>query len=242
MGQTRLLLNESSFARCDTLSMRDGRLNFDLMVDARVRQAELPVAIDGPADSLPERMDWRPATRVAGNSHGVPLQDLAMFDGGQRLLLGGRADAQARLASWQERWGEDGRRSEDSCMLLVAFGEDRPVGYMELGITFLRQHKDVDLFVRVEYLCVNPRARNQGYGIDLSIAAGVFSADMLLALYSSVRSGTRITSTICSELVSERSELIARQIQRSLTRRVDVLNRERRRSSIGVEEPRLMAG
>src|SRR5205085_5062438 len=66
MGQTRLLLNESSFARCETLSMRDGRLSFDLVVDSPLRHSELPVAIDRPADDLPARLDWRAATRLAG--------------------------------------------------------------------------------------------------------------------------------------------------------------------------------
>ena len=242
MGQTRLLLNESSFARCETLSMRDGRLSFDLVVDGPLRHAELPVAIDRPADDLPARLDWRAATRVAGNSNGVPLQELAMFDGGQRLLLGGRADAEARLARWEELRKADGRRAEESSVLLVAFGDQHPVGYMELGITFLRQHKAVELFVRIDYLCINPQARNQGYGLDLSIAAGVFAADILLALYSSVRSGTRITSTICTELVAEGGEPISLQIQRSLARRVDLLNGERRRSSVNVEQPALVAG
>ena len=242
MGQTRLLLNENSFARCETLSMRDGRLNFDLVVDAMVRQEELPDPGDEPEDSLPERQDWRAATRIAGNSHGVPLQELALFDAGQRLLLGGRAEAEARLARWEQHRKDDGRRSEESSLLLVAYADQHPVGYMELAVTFLRHHKDVELFVRVEYLCINPRARNQGYGIDLSIAAGVFSADILLALYSSVRSGTRITSMICSELVSEGGEPVARQIQRSLARRVDRLNHERRRSSVNLQQPMLMAG
>lgn len=241
-ASTRLLLQESSFARCQALSMTRGRLDFELLVDSQLRQAELLRAGSVAVDQLLDRLARGASTRVTLSGSGIRFADPAkMFKAGQ-LFDDSQADAEIAPARWEGRLDGEGQATEGSSLVLVGFEREQPVGYIDLTATVVQQDKRVELLLGIESVCVNPFVRNNGYSIDLSLSAGLLAADLLVALYSSVRHGTTIAATIRSELASERVKLIARQIHRSLKQRADLLNKEKRRPSIAMSEPQLTAG
>ncbi|HEX7890204.1 MAG TPA: hypothetical protein VF522_12655 [Ramlibacter sp.] len=235
----RLLLKESSFALCQALSISQGQLRFDVRVDHNMREAELFQPPGLGADPLRTLLADAAPTLATLDCAGMNIPNLT------RLIhppgSGSEAHCSAPLARWTaapER-GPERYPSEGSSLLLAGMEREQPFGYVHLTTTVRRQPGNVYFCARVHRVSIHVPERATAYTTDLALATGVLAADLLVALYSSVPHATAISSDVRSDSASEPGVLVARQIHRSLARRVDHLNLQKRRPSVAVAMPSL---
>jgi GNAT superfamily N-acetyltransferase len=152
-----------------------------------------------------------------------------------------------KLRSYERVWSSgwrDGARDEGQHVVLVAYDSASPVGYLGMEISVVRERgtRDAYMFFSLPLIYVAPRYRNQGFGIDLSVAAGQVASDLMQAVYRAVRPNAVISCTVSADYESKGGEATAEMVHTSLCLRSEILGESGSRKSIVVETPELDAG
>ena len=231
MRPPRLVLRDNSFVGCRALSMPAGRLHFDLVVNDILRDAELP-----PGDALLPLTAMRLPTRVSLDPRSVRLASMAATFDAPAPGAEGPGDPGA-LAAWD--MGIAGEGSEGTRLLLVAFAQDLPVAHCHQRIVLLRDTAGVNLLFRTSCIRLQRDGDQPAHPIDLAVAAGVLAADLLTAVYVSVRAGTAISPVLRPEPDCEEGDLLVRQMAHALQQQRARLAQQGRRPSIVVHAPRV---
>lgn len=145
---------------------------------------------------------------------------------------------------WHCRWLPQDEKYESQQVVLVAFNENTPVGYIGLELAVCRPPDEQLAYVYVEpsLVYVAPAHRGLGYGLDLSIAAGWICRDLVDATYNAVPSGSRIDGELFADYESERGEVISQYLFACLEWNVDRLKKEGARREVSIGEFILDAG
>lgn len=181
----------------------------------------------------------RPATQITCNPAHLPAAELKKKMAASRGRRAAEVGGYGLHDSYDLEWNESGQS-----LVLVAFGEDMPVGYAAVDVTtqYGIHPKTVHLRIEAHAVHVQPSYRGRGYGIDLSIAAGWVAEDVYTAMYRAVRSGWSLESTVYADYESKGGQSFTEQIKSALDVRTDLLNEVKQRPSVKVEHPILDAG
>jgi hypothetical protein len=117
-------------------------------------------------------------------------------------------------------------------LILVAFQKPKPVGYisLDLGAIWYADERCTSLRVQPHMVYVAPRLRGAGFGVDLSIAAGLICEDFVQAVYRAVPSRTKIEGVIEGDFESQGGEKIYQHLLDCLHCAVDLVRDGSRRS------------
>jgi hypothetical protein len=240
LGRTpRLLLTDNSFARCQALSMSQGRLRFDVKVDRLLREAEFLSEAGGRLAALAARAAG-PATRVTLDCPAMASPKLSRFLDAVRDR-NPSPGTPPRWTTLDERVG--GRYpSEGSSLLLAGMELEQLFGFVHVGAVVQRDPGEVSFCASVHQVSVfDLPERADAYTADLALAAGILVGDILVALYSSVPHATTIVSEVHLDSDAPRETFVAGQIHRALARRIHHVNLQKRRPSVTAAPPTLQA-
>lgn len=226
--------------------LTDQGLRFEARIGPDERMAEIFEIGDGEReveDALAELEQIRPYTSVVAN----PCEPSA------EALLKILCDAQDSLAPdesisirhglpspYERRWSRNKRTDEDTegqYLVLVAFDQNLPVGFIGLRVTLIHgsEEKQITINHSIELAYVHPVHRRKGFGIDLSLACSQLGQEVFEATYRAAPTGYTIVPAIYADFESEGGERITQQLAAGLDVKADMLRMYGKRRSITVK-------
>lgn len=247
------LLKPKHFLGLDTQLNGQG-LSFEVKIGAEERTEEILEIADGDQDAeevLSEIQRLRPYTTVIVNPKTCPAGSLLkiMRDAQKSLIPEEKISISHGLPSgydieWSRERTTNGEDSEGQYLVLVAFDQEKPIGFAGLGINLCHWRDDKQIYIgnSFELVYVHPAYRGKGFGIDLSIACGQLCQDIFVATYRAAPTGYTITPGIDADFESQGGERITWQLASALDYRADMLRLFGKRRSITVDSTNVDAG
>jgi len=228
------LLRPSLFARTGFLRLQGGGLTASASVGSVDRQAACPSVGNtfDDIDKFLERFDGRQPTRIEINPRRFSLSRLRVWLAEAEQFKSTDEAISVDYGLPKQTYDYDasnetvdGLPTLSQHLVLVAFDGRSPVGYagMTYSITDVRQEQHAGLCIELHLVYIDPRRRGEGYGLDLSVAVSWAARDLLRALYSGVRSGTRISCTLEGDFESKGGEAFYGQVFDALEVERDLL-------------------
>jgi len=235
----------SHFRDNNHLRLTERGLEFDLLVTHSIRKEEL--IEERPTAERPESLVVVNPRRISARRMEAHVTNSVRNVGqGGNIALYGLPDAPKETAGervYDLRWEMDANAWESQHLVFVCFRGRSPVGYaggkFSVGVD---EEKDIWVHIDFRLIYVFPAERGKGYGVDLSIAVGLASRELVLAAYQAAPSRSTLSVMFTADFVSPGGEQASQQVYRSLRYAMEYLADFGSRRSVRLGECSFDAG